>query len=109
MIDDETKYTVSQIIEFCHELEVVIIERKKTIDFLYHSGKMTDDLISEIRMLRPEHQLTGPELDYGVGRKGYVYQFRKLVFERYWCYIKIKIKIGENRVVVVLSFHEEDC
>lgn len=29
MIDDETKYTVSQIIEFCHELEVVIIERKK--------------------------------------------------------------------------------
>ena len=39
MIDDETKYTVSQIIEFCHELEVVIIERKKTIDFLYHSGK----------------------------------------------------------------------
>ena len=109
MIDDETKYTVSQVVDFCHELEIIIVDRRKTKEFLRLCGKVKEDVIDEIRMLRPEHQLTGPELDYGVGRKGYVYQFRKLVFERYWCYIKIKIKIGENRVVVVLSFHEEVC
>ena len=108
MIDDETKYSFEQVIEFCHECRIEFVNRKKTRNFLYESGKTVDDLINEIRTLRVEHKSDEIELDYDSNHRGYVYQFKKLAFDMYWCYVKVKIKRDKNRVVVVLSFHKEE-
>ena len=108
MLDDETKYSIKEVIEFCHECEIQIIGRDKTRHFLYESGKTIDDLIDEIRSLRIEHQCCDPELDYSPNHKGYVYQFKKVSFDKYWCYIKIKIKREKERIVAVLSFHKQE-
>ena len=108
MKDDETKYSVEEVVLFCHTCEIRIVERAKTWGFLHDTGKYPEDIINEIRQLRVENSCADPELDYGRNRKGYVYQFKKLVFGKYWCYIKVKIKIDNFKIVAVLSFHEED-
>lgn len=108
MKDDETKYSIEEVIDFCKTCTIVFVDRDKTRQFKDLAGKKEEDLKEEIKLLKKENAFADPELDNGKGRKGYVYQFKKLAFERYWCYIKIKIKIEENRIVVVLSFHEED-
>ena len=109
MKDDLTKYSLDEVISFCRICRVIIVTRAETLDFLLNSDKEKKDIVYEIRTLRVEHACADAELDYGKNRKGYVYQFKKLVFERYWCYIKIKIKDSNGKIVVVLSFHEEDC
>ena len=111
MIDDEKRYTVEEVIELCKTAQIVVIKRQKTDDFLYKTGcENFYNMETEIRNLRTEHACAEPELDYGIGRKGYVYQFKKIVLEKYWCYIKLKVKLSENkrRLIVVLSLHEED-
>lgn len=108
MVDDETKYSYDEIIEFCHDLEIVVATRESTREFLYRYGKTKDDLINEIRTIGKAHILAGIEPDIGEGRKGYVYQFEKMVFEKTMAYIKVKIKIDKDKKLFVLSFHEED-
>lgn len=108
MIDDETKYSIEEVIELCKTCPIKVISRQKTIDFLNESSKDFDSIKDEVTKLRVENACADPELDYGENRKGYVYQFKKLVFEKYWCYIKVKIKVNLNRIVVVISFHKED-
>ena len=108
MYDDETKYTIKEIIDFCHECPIEIIDREKTRQFLYKCGKTQDEIKDEIRSLREKHACSEPELDYNPNHKGYVYQFKKVVFGMYWCYIKIKMKINNGKLVAILSFHEEE-
>ena len=108
MIDDETKYSIEEIIYFCRTCEIQIVSRERTKAFLTKAGKDISDVKEEIRQLKEVSACADPELDYGEGRKGYVYQFKKVVFDRYWGYIKIKIKLGKDKVVWVLSFHEEE-
>ena len=108
MKDDETKYTIEEVVSLCKTCEIEIISRKETKEFKDKVGQTYDSIKEEIRHLREEYACAEPELDYGENRKGYVYQFKKLVFERYWAYIKIKVKIDKLKIVVVLSFHEED-
>jgi hypothetical protein len=111
MIDDEKKYTVEEVIELCKTAPIMVVARKKTELFLCKIGCDDFDKIeSEIRSLRVEHSCANPEPDYGVGRKGYVYQFTKMILERYWCYIKLKVKLSNNKkkTIVVISLHEED-
>ena len=108
MKDDETKYSIEEVVSLCKTCDIVIIPRDKTKDFMNKCGKTSDDIENEIRQLKEISACADPELDYGEGRKGYVYQFKKLVFDKYWCYIKVKIKTGQNKEVWVLSFHEEE-
>lgn len=111
MIDDEKRYTVEEAVELCKSAPVMVVARKKTELFLYKIGCDDFDKIeSEIRSLRAEHSCADPEPDYGIGRKGYVYQFKKMILERYWCYIKLKVKLSDNKrkIIVVISLHEED-
>lgn len=111
MFDDETKYTIEEVVEFCKTAPIVIVKRDKTEAFIHKIECYDLDLLlSEIRNLRLEHSCAKPEQDYDIKRKGYVYQFKKLFFEKYWCYIKLKIKIStkESKVVIVISLHEED-
>ena len=111
MIDDEKRYTVEEVVELCKTAPIVVIRRQKTDDFLYKAACENFYYIeTEIRSLRTEYACADPELDYGNGRKGYVYQFKKMILEKYWCYIKLKVKLSENKrkLIVVLSLHEED-
>lgn len=111
MIDDEKRYTVEEIVELCKSAQIIIVQRLKTKIFLNKIlYEHSENLHAEIRNLRPEHSCADPEPDYGVGRKGYVYQFKKMILERYWCYIKLKVKLSDNKkkIIVVISLHEED-
>lgn len=108
MKDDETKYSIEEVVTLCKTCDVYIISRDKTLEFITKCNVDPNGVKQEIKNLKTEYACADPELDYGENRKGYVYQFKKLVFEKYWCYIKVKIKIKNERVVVVLSFHEED-
>lgn len=108
MKDDETKYTYEEVIGFCKSYEIYIAPRDSTVEFLKEAGKEFDDILPEIRELKAINACADVELDYGKNRKGYVYQFKKLVFEKYWCYIKLKIKCDVIKIVWVLSFHKEE-
>lgn len=111
MIDDEKRYTVEEIVELCKSAPIIIVQRLKTKIFLNKiQYEHSENLDAEIRNLRPEHSCADPEPDYGVGRKGYVYQFKKMILEKYWCYIKLKVKLSDNKkkIIVVISLHEED-
>lgn len=108
MLDDETKYSIEEVIELCKTCDIKIIPREKTLDFINVAGIDSTTIKKELSELKPQNACAGPELDYGENRKGYVYQFKKLVKDKYWCYIKVKVKIANKRVVVVLSFHKEE-
>ena len=108
MKDDETKYSIEEVVSLCKTCKIYIISRAEIRKFKDKAGQSFSSIKEEIRQLRVENACADPELDYGENRKGYVYQFKKLVFERFWAYIKVKIKINKSKVVVVLSFHEED-
>lgn len=106
MRDDEIKYSIEEVVSFCKTYEICIIEREKTMDFIYKTNQSFESVKQEIRQLRVEYACAEPEPDYGENRKGYVYQFKKIVFDQYWAYIKLKIKY--KKIIVVLSFHEEE-
>ena len=106
MIDDETKYSVEEVVEICKTAPIYIVNREKTRQFWLKINKSIEDLKVEIRTLRPEYSCAEPEKDYDETRRGYVYQFKKWAFGQYWCYIKVKVK--QRKIVVVISFHEED-
>ena len=106
MFNDATKYSIEEVIKFCKESDIYIVNREKNRTFYEKINKTEQELIEEVRGLRVVNSCAEPELDYGKNKKGYVYQFKKLVFERYWCYIKLKIRFG--KIVVVLSFHEDE-
>ena len=108
MKDDEIKYTYEEVVSFCKTSEIRIAPRVSTFQFINKAGQSVDDVINEVRQLKVDFACAEPELDYGENRKGYVYQFKKLVFERYWFYIKLKMKIDQEKIVWVLSFHEEE-
>ena len=110
MVDDEKRYSIEEIIELCKIAPIIIVGRQKNREFLQKTLHNSTDVIDEIRSLRVEYACADAELDNGINRKGYVYQFKKLIFEKYWCYIKLKVKISNKKrqLILVISFHEED-
>lgn len=102
---DDAKYSIKQIINFCQKLDCVVLRRTKNDEFIRECGITSDEITSVIRTMK-EIYFLGCDKDRD--HPGYVYIFHRLVLEKYWCYIKLRIKtIDNNKIVVVISFHKE--
>ena len=99
-------YTIEEVIDFCKNNEIVIVNRAdgKYEDFM-RSVKMTyEEAIQEIRSLKKDFLYNGPFLDRDIPNN-YLYEFHMHVKGK-WCYIKLTIDDNKIVVVRVISFHE---
>ena len=107
-MDCEEEFTPSQLIELLKTVNIEIIPRQVNIDFIYESGATIDDVKDCIRHLEERHLKKGPVDDDDKTRKGKIYIFQTLFIERYWVYVKVKVKLDKvsNKFIAVISFHD---
>lgn len=100
-------YSVEQIIDFCKNNEILIVERKdrKNQKFRESCGKTEEEAEEEIRKLEKKYCKKDKILDKDKP-DNYLYEFHKEVWGK-WCYIKLSI-IDERVIVNVISFHESE-
>lgn len=100
--------TIDELIEYCHSLPSKWLPTDKNVEFKYKSGLTIDDILDYIRTLRKEYYQKEVD-DLTDGHSGKMYIFKRLIEEKYWCYIKIKInRTFEGELVLVVSFHEDE-
>lgn len=110
-VDNPIKYSVDTVLKFCHECDIYIEHNEKNDTFKRHSGATTEDLENVIRTLEARHLSKDPFLAKDKRYKGhYLYEFKKMAFDKYWAYIKVFIREfnDEKKVVVAVSLHESD-
>ena len=109
-MDCEEIFTPSQLIELLKTVKIEVIPRPVNMGFIHESGATIDDVIDCIRRLEERHLTEGPVDDYDKTKKGKIYIFHTLFLEKYWVYVKVKVKLDElsNKFIVVISFHKID-
>jgi len=106
-MDCEEEFTPSQLVELLKTVKIEIVPRKVNMDFIYESGATIDEVYDCIRHLEERHLKEGPVDDDDKTRKGKIYIFQTMFIERYWAYVKVKVKLDElsNKFIAVISFH----
>lgn len=106
-MDCEEVFTPSQLIELLKTVKIEIVPRNVNMDFIYGSGATIDDVKDCIRRIEERHLIEGPAEDYDENRRGKVYVFHTMFLERYWVYVKVKVRLDEtsNKFIAVISFH----
>lgn len=104
----DVEYSVDQIIEFCKEYNIMIIDRKdkKNEKFRYRYNISIDEEIEFIRKyLAPRHCTKDNFPDYDV-TNNLLYEFHVMFADR-WCYIKLCV-VESQKLIKVISFHENE-
>ncbi len=102
------KCTVDELIEYCRNLSIKWVPTEKNKEFRYKTGLDIDEILNSVRTLRKEYFLEEID-DLSPGYSGKMYVFKRLINEKYYCYIKIKINRTSNgMLVLVVSFHDDE-
>ena len=110
-VDNPVKYSIETVLKYCRECDIYIEHNEKNDKFRRHSGATVEQLEEVIRTLEKVHLSKEPFLAKDKRYSGhYLYEFKKMAFEKYWAYIKVFIKEvdDEKRIVVAISLHESD-
>ena len=99
---------IEELIEYCKIVPIKWIPTAKNKTFRYHAGMTIETIEDHVRTLRKDHYQDEVD-DLSQGHTGKMYIFKRLVLEKYWCYIKIKLnRTKEGNIVAVISFHEDE-
>ena len=106
--EEGLKCTVDELIEYCKTLQPSWVPTEKNANFRFKSGLTIDEIIGYVRTLRKEYfQEEIDDLD--AKHSGKMYVFKRLIEDKYWCYIKVKInRTKEGKLLLVISFHEDE-
>lgn len=110
-VDNPIKYSVETVIKYCKECDIIIEPNDKNEKFRRHSGATVEQLEDLIRTLETRHLSKEPFLAEDKRYVGhYLYEFKKMAFDKYWAYIKVFIKEIDSikNIVVAVSLHESD-
>ena len=107
-MDCEEVFTPSQLIELLKTVKLELIPRQVNLEFKSRSGATLDEIYDCVRRLEERHLKEGPIDDDDKTRKGKIYIFNTMFFDRYWVYVKVQVKVDEvsNKFIVVISFHD---
>ncbi len=106
--EEGLKCSVDELIKYCRELPTNWLPTSKNVEFRYRTGLTIDKIVEYVKTLRKEYYQEEID-DKTSGHSGKMYVFKRLVEERYWCYIKIKInRTNDNKLVLVVSFHDDE-
>lgn len=100
--------SVDELIEYCHKLPSSWLPTDKNEKFKYKTGIGIDKIKEYVRTLRKEYYQE--ELnDLSPGHSGKMYVFKRMIEEKFWCYIKIKVnRTKSNEIVLIVSFHDDE-
>lgn len=102
------KCTVDELVEYCHSLPSKWVPTEKNRDFKFKAGMTIDDILDYVKTIRKEHYQKEID-DLTPGYSGKMYVFKRLVEDKYYCYIKVKInRTEEGKLVLVVSFHDDE-
>ena len=83
------KYDIETVLKYCRECEIRIEHNPKNDAFRFKCKATSDDLENIIRTLQKRHVSKDPFLAKDKRYEGYyLYEFRKMAFDKYWAYIK---------------------
>ena len=107
-MDCEEIFTPSQLIELLKTVKLELIPRQVNLEFKSESGATLDEIYDCVRHLEERHLIKGPVDDDDENRKGKIYIFHTMFLEKYWVYVKVKVKLDEvsNKFIAVISFHD---
>ena len=97
-----------EVVEYCHTSRIDWQPTKKNKEFRFKAGLSIDEIINYVKSIRKEYYQYTIE-DITPGHSGKMHVFKRLIEDKYWCYIKVKInKTKEDKFVLVVSFHEDE-
>lgn len=106
--EEGIKCSLDELIEYCHSLPSKWVPTEKNEAFKYKAMLTIDEIQEYVRTLRKEYYQYELD-DITPGHSGKMYVFKRLVEEKYWCYIKVKInRTKDNKLVVIVSFHDDE-
>ena len=97
---------VTRIVSGSDDESIQIVRRDKNEEFMYENNITESDAKNFVRSLTRQDLVDGPVEDYDPNRKHPLWIFKKFGF-MHQCYIKLKI-INKNRIVIVVSLHEDE-
>ena len=104
-------YSIDTVLKCCRECDIIIEHNEKNDAFRRHSGATVEQLEDIIRTLDVKYLSKEPFLAEDRRYKDhYLYEFKRMAFEKYWAYIKVFIKEFDDKkkIVVAVSLHESD-
>lgn len=106
--EEGLEYSPKEVVDYCHTLPIEWANRKKNSEFRYRAGLSIDSMEEYVRTIKLEYYMETVD-DLSENHHGKLYIFKRMVLEKYWCYIKIKInRIEGGKIILVLSFHEDE-
>lgn len=103
--EDVVRFLVDMKKILCREGSLLLVERRKNLQFLATLGYTIDDARMVLLSLSVRDYSSGPELDHNPDLPGDIWLFGYFVDEPE-IYIKVKLLTGESQRVVCISFHE---
>ena len=106
--EEGLEYSPEEVVDYCHTLPIEWVSRQKNKEFRYQAGLSIDSIEDYVRTIRMDYYVETID-DLGENHHGKLYVFKRMVLDRYWCYIKIKInRVRGGRIILVISFHEDE-